>query len=181
MASDSSTATTRATNGASAAVRLPRSAPEVADDRRRIEECGERREIGARAVELRAHAVPLAGGRREERLRRGASFLEHAFGAQEILLGGWRGAHLVSHELPEPARRRIERRPRHHVAPAGALGTRLNPALVGQGLEVPAHGALRQLQRRAQLAHGELVPVEQQQQPAPGGVGERAEAVEDWA
>ena len=46
---------------------------------------------------------------------------------------------------------------------------------------MPAHGALRQLERDAQLTDGELVPVEQQEQPTPGGVGERREAVEDGA
>src|SRR5258708_15767555 len=42
-------------------------------------------------------------------------------------------------------------------------------------------GALRQLEGATQLAHGELVPVEQQQQPASRGVGKGRQAVEDWA
>jgi hypothetical protein len=46
---------------------------------------------------------------------------------------------------------------------------------------VPAHGALWKLHCGAQLADGQLVPVEQQQQPAPGGVGKRREAVEEGA
>src|SRR5258708_38968557 len=42
-------------------------------------------------------------------------------------------------------------------------------------------GALRQLEGATQLAHGELVPGEQQQQPASRGVGKGRQAVEDWA
>ena len=46
---------------------------------------------------------------------------------------------------------------------------------------MPAHGALRELERAAQLPHRQLVAVEQQEEPAPGGVGERREAVEEGA
>ena len=136
---------------------------------------------GPGARELGAYAVPLSGGGREERLRRRAAVLEHAFGAHQILPRRRRGADLVAHELPQPARRWVERRPGHRITAARTFGTRRNPPFVGERLEVPAHGALRELERDAQLTHGELVPVEQQEQPTPGRIGERREAIEDGA
>ena len=54
-----------------------------------------------------------------------------------------------------------------------------NPAAVDQRLEVPADGGLRQLHDGAQLGDRQLVAVEQQQQAAARGVGERREVVED--
>jgi hypothetical protein len=44
---------------------------------------------------------------------------------------------------------------------------------------MPAHRRLRELHDAAQLRHGQLVPIEQQQNPAAGRVGQRREMIED--
>src|SRR5207244_1046376 len=46
--------------------------------------------------------------------------------------------------------------------------------------EVATNGGLRELHDAADLAHGELGVLEQQQDPAARGVGERAETIEDY-
>ena len=52
------------------------------------------------------------------------------------------------------------------VQPAGRLAARGHPAAVGQRLQVPADGRLRQLQHVAQLRDGQLVALEHQR-PSP--------------
>ena len=84
IAAEASTAITRATNGASAALTWPGAAAEVADDpRRRRASAGERREVEAIAEQLVAQPIPLAGRRGEEllRLRCGARRAPPAGGA----------------------------------------------------------------------------------------------------
>ena len=75
--------------------------------------------------------------------------------------------------------RRVEVVERHRVEAAGAVAPRRHPAVVGQRLQVAADGRLRQLQDAAQLGHGQLVPLEQQQHPAARRVGQRGQVVED--
>src|SRR5687767_10451284 len=43
-----------------------------------------------------------------------------------------------------------------------------------------AHGGLRQLQDRADLVDGQLVPFERQEDPAADRVGQRGHVIEDW-
>src|SRR5882757_6282903 len=61
----------------------------------------------------------------------------------------------------------------------GAVGPGRDPATVGQRLEVPADRRLGKLHDSTKLGHRELMPVEEQQEPASRGVRERGEVVVD--
>ena len=69
---------------------------------------------------------------------------------------------------------------RERVVAARAVAPRRRPSSASeQRLQVPADGGLRQLQHGAQLRHRQLVPLEQEQHPAPRRVGQRGQVVED--
>src|SRR5581483_9140900 len=140
---------------------------------------GEREEIEAVAEHLAPDAVPLSGLRAEERLRLRLSRREHAREAAVVLIGDRQRRRLLAEEGPEAARRRLERLGRHPVETARTLGTRGDPALVGEDLQVPADGRLRRLQDGAELGDRELVSLDEPEAAEPGGVRQRAHPGED--
>ncbi len=156
---------------------LAGAAAEVADSPVGLREGGQRGEMKTFAEHFLAHAIPVTGGRREELLRFGAALGERGLKAALILRGGRRRAGMLADERPEPARGRVEAVAHHRVKVARALGARRDPAAVGQRLEMPAHRGLGQLQHGAQLRHGQLVTVEDQQEAAARRVRERREVV----
>ena len=158
---------------------LPGATAEVAHGPLLVEEAGERQQIGALPEQLAPDRVPLRGRRRKELLRPAPPLGQHAPEPLRVLGRGGPIRELGPHHLPEPPGLGLEIGG-HGVAAAGAVGPRHDPAAVAQNLEVPAHGGLRELKHGAELADGKLVPVEQQEQPAPDLVGQRAEALEYW-
>ena len=131
------------------------------------------------AEQLVAQPIPLSGRRREEFLRFRAPLGENRLDAALVLRGGRCRTDLFANERPEPPGGRIEVVARHRVEIARAFGARRNPAGVGEGLQMPADRRLRELHDAAQLRHGQLVPVEQQQNAAARRIGERGEVIED--
>ena len=79
---------------------------------------------------------------------------------------------LVADEMPETSSRCVERIRRNSVMATGALSARLHPAFRSQHLQMPADRGLRQLENGPQLIHGQLIPLEGEQQPAPRRIGE---------
>ena len=160
---------------------LSRSAPEVANHQSLVEQRQQRRQVNALAEQLHAQAVPLARGRREERLglRRGAAAARSAAGVRPVRCRcpSATCSRITGQSCRAPLSRLVER---HAVEPAGAIAPRHHPPVVRQRLQVAAHGGLRQLQHGAQLRHGQLVPFERQQHPDPDGVGQRRHVVENW-
>jgi hypothetical protein len=67
---------------------------------------------------------------------------------------------------------RVER-----VPATGSLGARRGPTGIGEDAQVPAHRALRELQRLRELADHELMAIEGEQQPAARGISQRGESV----
>ena len=164
IAADASTAMTRATNGASAALTCPVPQPRSPTVQSLLGERRQRREMKAIAEQLVAHAIPLAGRRREELLRL-ASAARRAppAAAADPAPRPATDPTCSRTSSPEPARGGVELVARHRVEVAGAFGARRDPAAVGQRLQMAADRRLRQLHDAAQLGDGQLVPVEQQQ------------------
>jgi hypothetical protein len=158
---------------------VPGPAAEIGDDPAGIEQAEHRLGRRGRAEQLVAEAAPLAGSAGEERLRGGAPGVEHAGQAASVRRSPGRGSDLASHDLPQPLGRIRQRRSVHGVEPARRLAPRRHPAAVGQGLQVPADGRLRQPKHLAQLRNGQLVRFQHRQDAHTGGVREHGELVED--
>jgi hypothetical protein len=85
-------------------------------------------------------------------------------------------AEVVCDDRPEPLGGRIQ------VCVAGVEAARAfvscrEPFVVRQHLQVAADGGLRESQHSAEFPNGQLVLIEGEQDPSPGGVGERRESV----
>ncbi len=159
---------------------LAGSAAEIADGP--VSAAPERRERGEMksiAEQFVADAIPLAGRRGEELLRPGAALAERCLQAALILGGGRRAADLLADDdataVVRPHRARASscrrcwcprRAPTTQPESASALRCRLT---------VDCGSCIT----RAELRHRQLAPVEEQQQPAPRGVGQRGQVVED--
>ena len=155
-------------------------AAEVAHRPVAAQEAEQRGESGVPAEELAAQAVPVAGGRREElpgaTAATGPDGLETLDVASRLLGGG----HLAPGQAPELAGQRLELFPAHPVEAAGTVAADLQPAVVRQHLQVPAHGGLGQVQHLGELRHRQLPLLEDQEQTAPGWIGQNRHAVADW-
>ena len=68
---------------------------------------------------------------------------------------------------------------RHAVEAARAVAPRAHPVVIRKGLQVPAGARLRQLQDSAQLGHGQLVLLEEQQEAAPRRIRQRRHVVQN--
>ena len=181
IAADASTAMTRATNGASAALTWPVPQPRSPTVQSASAKRRERRQVKAIAEQLVAQPIPLAGRRGEELLRLRPPLGERRLQAALILRGRGRRADLLPHEQPEAAGAPASRSVARSSCRSGSCPRRaraIQPPS-SQRLQVPADGRLRQLHDAAELGHRQLVPVEQQQHAAPRRVGERGEMVED--
>ena len=130
------------------------------------------------AEHLAPQAVPLAGGRAEERLRPGLALGEDRRQALIVLRGTPHPRRLLPEQPPEATGGGVEALERHAVEPARALGPGGHPPIVGQHLQVPAHRRLRELQHRAQIGDGELVALDEPERAGPRRVGERAHPAE---
>ena len=95
-----------------------------------------------------------------------------------VLVGGSAFRDLLAHDPPQALRARIHTVAGHPVVATRAFLPGAHQPFVGQHLEVPAHGRLRQLEHRAQLGDCALMALENEQQPAPGGVGQCRHSVE---
>ena len=157
---------------------LPRAAAEIADDPVGLRQAGQRRQMEPVAEQFVADAIPLTGRRREEFLGSGAALAERRLQAPLILRRGGRVADLLADEGPQPPRGGLQIA-RHRVDVAGAFGPRRHPARIGQRLQMTADRRLRQLHHGAELRHRQLAAVEQEQQPAARGVGQRGEMIEN--
>ena len=156
-----------------------RPAAEIAHDPVALGERGERREVKAIAKQLVADAIPLARRRGKELLRLRAPLGQRGLEPPLILRGRRRGTHLFADEQPEAPRRSTELVSGHRVQTAGPLRARSHPPVIGERFEMPAHGRLRQLQDSAQLGNGQLMPIEEQQDPAARRIGQRGQMIED--
>ena len=108
IAADASTATTRATNGASAALTWPVPQPRSPTVQSLLGERRQRGEMKPIAEQLVAHAIPLAGRRREELLRLGAPLGERRLQPALVLRRRRRRSDLLAHQQPEPPRGGVE-------------------------------------------------------------------------
>ena len=158
---------------------LPGSAAEIADRPFRIGKRRQGRKMKPLAEQLVAQTIPLPRGRREEFLRLRAPLGQHGLNPALILRCRRRGPDLLANERPEPPGGRVEIIARHCVKVAGAFGARRDPSGIGECLQVAADRRLRKLHDAAQFRHGELVPIEQQQNPAARGVGQGGQVVEN--
>jgi TRAP-type C4-dicarboxylate transport system permease small subunit len=131
------------------------------------------------AEQLLAKTIPLPRGRRKEPLGREVTAGHDPVQTVGVVPRDPGLRELFPHRGPQPANRRLELAARHAVPVAGAFASRGHQPQVGKHLEVPADGRLRQLEGGLDLTHGELLALQHEQQPAPDGVGERAQAVED--
>jgi hypothetical protein len=154
-------------------------ATEIADDPRAVCQGGERREVEAIAEQLVADAIPLPDRRREKLLRLRAPLGERRLKTALILRRRGARTDMFADQQPEPAGRPVQLFSRHRIQVARALGSRADPPGIGQGFQMAADRRLGQLHDAAELGHGQLVPVEQQQDPAAGRIGQRGEVVED--
>ena len=158
---------------------LAGAAAEIADDPIAVGERRQRSKMHAFAEQLVPQSIPLACRRREELLRFRAPLGERCLKPSMILRGRRRGSDLFANQQPEPARSGVELVPGHRVEVARAFGARGNPTAVGQRFQMAAGRRLRELHDAAELRHGQLVPIEQQQNAAAGRIGERGQVVED--
>ena len=109
---------------------LSRSAAEVADDQRRVDEPEHGPEKELVAEELAAQVIPSAGSRREKLLRLGAAAREHTAQTAIVLTGAGRRGDLFADERPQPLGARVELIDRHAVEPARAVAPRRDPVVV---------------------------------------------------
>ena len=129
IAADASTAMTRATNGASAALTWPVPQPRSPTTQSRVEPGrrappdGTDRRTARRAA--RSHWPADDEKNSCDLVRRSASA---ALQAPLILGGRRRGADLLAHQLPQPPRGGVEIVARHRVEVARALGARRRPS-----------------------------------------------------
>src|SRR2546423_7650130 len=102
---------------------------------------------------LRAHRVPAAVRGREKNLRAAAagrdSLREHALEAPCVVRRASRGGDLLTDDMPEALRRRVETALYHRIEATRTLTTRDHPALVAQDLEMATDGGLRELKDSA--------------------------------
>ena len=125
-------------------------------------------------------AVPLVGDVGEERLGVAlAAALQHLLAPAQVEADGERLGEALVHELPEPARALVEPVDRERVDAARAVAARVDPARVGELLEVARDGGLRQRERVAELDDGHLDAVEARQHAPARGVGEQTELPEE--
>ena len=156
---------------------LTRATAKVAEPRRGVEEAEEREELGASAEELGAEPVPLRRGRGEEGLRACVTVGEHPRHAVRVTTRGGERLCLGAHGGPETPRSRVGALRIEAVAVGGPVLARTHPPRIGKHLEVATHRGLRELQHRAELTDGELLPLQHQEEPGADRVGECREAV----
>ena len=96
-----------------------------------------------------------------------------------IVLTGW-GEEEDRQQRPEPPGRRPALVERQRVMAARPVAPRDDPVRIRQRLEVSAHGRLWKLQHGAQLRHGQLLPLQQEQHTAPHRVRQDAQILEDF-
>src|SRR5690606_21794012 len=158
---------------------VPGPAPEIADGPPVVQERKEGEQLRAPPEELAAQPVPFAGSRREELLRPRPAQREDRLDPARVLLRDLQPRELLPDQTPEPPRRRVEARLDQTVETTRAVRTHGDPPLVGQDLEVTADRRLRELEHRTQLAHRQLVTLEDAEEPRPRRVGQRRQPVED--
>ena len=107
--------------------------------------------------------------------------VQHLLAPAQVEPHGDRVREALAHELPEPARGLVELVDRERVVAARAVAPGGDPAGVGEQLEVPRDGGLRQRERVAQLDDRQLDAVEAREHAAARGVGEQAELAEQAA
>ena len=131
------------------------------------------------AKQFVAQPIPLTGRRGEKFLGLRSPLGDRRGKATLILQRGRRGADLLANERPQPPRGGVEIVPGRRIQVARALGAGSNPSAVGQGLQVAAHRRLRQLHDDAQLGHGQLLAIQQQQDAAARRIGKGREVIEN--
>jgi hypothetical protein len=158
---------------------LPGAAAEITHDPIRIEEAEHRRMVERLAEQVGAKLVPLTRRRGEELLRLGTPLGEHPFEAAGVLLRARGIGDLVAHDLPEALSAVVHAFAEAPVEAARAFGASGHPAAIGERLQVPADGRLRDLHHRADLGDRQLLPLEQQEDAAPGQVSQDGQVRED--
>ncbi len=156
-----------------------RSAAEVADDPALVRQGDERLRAHAMAEQLAPQPIPLVRRGREERLGLGAPPIEDAPEPPLVLLRAGCPGHLIPDDRPQTARALVRPVTGHAVVAAGPVPPRHHPPAVGQRLEVPADGGLRQLQYCADLRHRELVPLDAHEHAHADRVREDSQVVEN--
>ena len=121
----------------------------------------------------------MARCRREKCLGLRPAARESALQPAFVLVSAVGAGDLFANEGPEALSTGIKLLERHPIEAAGAVSARHHPPIVCKRLEMAADSGLWELQHRADLGHGEFVPLERQQHPAADGVGERGHVVEN--
>ena len=174
-----STATVRATNGASAALVSPVPQPRSPIVQRESISAGSACSAEAApnsSRRSRSHCPAADAKNSSDLLCRRPST---PFSRRASWSAPGRRRDLLAQQRPEPPRVRVALVERERVVAAGAVAARRDPARVRQRLQVPADGRLRQLQHGAQLGHRQLVPLENEQHPAPRRIRQRGQVVKN--
>ena len=179
MSPDRSTATTRWRKGASVAVSSPVPHPRSPTTQAGIQERRECLKVRCPAEQLLPQLVPLGRSRLEELLGLRLPRVEDHFQPPAVLVRGPCRPNLVPQQRPQPSRLVVAFVERQRVVAARSVAPRRHPLGIGQSLEVPADGRLRELQDGTQLAHRQLVLFEQEQHSAAGRIGQRRQIIED--
>ena len=135
---------------------------------------GERTRAQRVVVPHLAQRVPLGADRIEEAAAARRARLEHARQREAVALGQRVGLEPAPGQRPR-VRPRALRRALEAVERVGALAAVAQQAGLAQDAEVPGDAGLRHAERLHQLVHGELLALEQGQDPDAGRVAERAE------
>ena len=176
---DRSTAMTRATKRASAEATCPVPQPRSPTTQRSSRSAGSacRCEAAPNRSSRSLSHWPAADSKNSSDFDRRPR--QDALEPPRVLIRPGRRADLVPQQGPQPPRRRVALVERQGVVPARALAARHDPVRISQRLQMPAHRGLRQLKDRAELRHRQLMPIQQEQHPAPRGVREDRQVVED--
>ena len=153
--------------------RLAGAAAEVDGGRARRQQAEQRLGDEGLAEQLAPQLVPVAADPPEERAAVHLARGQHLGKPGVVLLERGGGAQVLPAHPPELAHVGAERRARHAVEALRALGALGDPALLEERLQVPAHGALRQLHGARQFAHAELLALEEPEDPQAREVAER--------
>lgn len=150
---------------------LARATPKIGDGprRRKQVEKGDLRE--GVAVGLFAKSIPLARGAGKESPRGTAAAFEASRQPDPVLRGRWPPLGLLFGELPQ-LRRCVSVLLDHRVQVRRPLRAGLNEPALGQHLQVPAHGRLRQAQALDHVCDTQLSPIQEPQNAQTGGLGE---------
>jgi hypothetical protein len=126
----------------------------------------------APSEQIVAELIPLRGARAEEFLGARAPRGENLGEAALVLLRRERAGGFLPDQEPQRPQRGVELCRGDRVAPVGPVGARGQPAAVTQSLQVAADGRLRRLHDAAQLADGELVALEDEEDAVAQGVAQ---------